>query len=124
MLNENKTSTKNIVLTIIAMIFGIASILIATIPTMEVVLPVLSGSYSDSDATNLAWYILIIVYFGLIPVIMNIISTVLSVISASSIKKNGESKSIYVLDLITAILPWAILVLDVALYFIALGIAN
>ena len=117
MLNENKTSKRNIIFTIIAGAIALVSSIFITYPTLDVVIPVFLGNTEGN--LGLAVFIIVLIIIGLGVAVANVISTVLSVLSAVSIKKNGESKVIFILDIVIAVLPWLVLIGNFIIYVVA-----
>ena len=117
MLNENKTSKRNIIFTIIAGAIALVSSIFITYPTLDAVMPVFLGNTEGN--LGLAVFIIVLIIIGLGVAVANVISTVLSVLSAVSIKKNGESKVIFILDIVIAVLPWLVLIGNFIIYVVA-----
>ena len=117
MLNENKTSERNIIFTIIAGAIALVSSILITYPTLDVVIPVFLGNTEGN--LGLVVFIIVLIIIGLGVAVANVISTVLSVLSAVSIKKNGESKVIFILDIVIAVLPWLVLIGNFIIYVVA-----
>ena len=116
MFNQNVTSNKNKILTIISIILYVITASVLTYITLDVIMPVLSGV--ENAGLGFAFAIVILIIFWIASAIVFLISTILSVISAISIKKEMQSKAVFIVNIIFAILPFVTLSINVALYFI------
>lgn len=120
MFNQNATSNKNKILTIISIILYVITAGVLTYITLDVITPVLNGVENADLGFAFALVILIIFWVG--SAIVFLISTILSVISAISVKKEMQSKAVFIVNIIFAILPFVTLAVNVALYFITASI--
>ena len=119
MFNENKTSTLNKVLTIIAGVIAAASTIFISIYAISGIIEMASATGENNLA---GLHMVIIIAFSVYSAIANAFSTIISIVAAINIKKREESKKWYNANLIIAILPWVILVVEfVASYLVATG---
>ena len=122
MFNQNPTASRNKILTIISIILYVITTAFLIYTTLDVVMPAFRGE--ENAGFSLAFGLVILIIFWIGSAILYLISTILSVISASSIKKQMQSRSAYIVNVIFAILPFLTLILNVALYFITVSIFN
>lgn len=98
-----QTSKKSIILTIIS-----ASIFALTLFTMCAFLFSminLSLSANESDSIGLAVLLVFYIPVCMVSAVVNIAPTVISIVNANRIKKDGEKKSLFILNVILAIAP-------------------
>ena len=122
MLNENKTSTKNKVFTIIsAVIYAITS-LILTSTTLDMTMPAFNGV--ENASIGIAFGLIIFIIFCAGATILYLTSTIFSIVSAVSIKRNGESKALFIINIVLAILPAITLIINIIIYDMAVNLVS
>ena len=116
------TYEKNKVLTSVSLIvYALTSIILLWF-TFDITAPIFNGE--ENAGLGLAFGIIIYIVFAGGATILYLISTILSIVSAVSVKKNGESKGIFITNIIFAILPLITLLISIfiILLFVCIGI--
>ncbi len=122
MFNLNPTTTKNKTLTIISSIIYIVTTAFLFYITLDVVMPAFTGE--ENAGIGLAFAILALIPFWLGAAVAFLISTILSIVSAISVKKGMQSKIVFIVDIILAILPIITLAISIFLYVFAAEMVN
>lgn len=122
MLNENKTSTKNKVLTIISAILYVVISVILTYITIDITGPAFRGE--ENASLGIAVGLIVFIMFCAGALILYIAPTVISIVCSTSIKCKGESKALFIINIILAILPAITLIINIIIYDMAINLVS